>query len=598
MDIAQKTLKISGGKIWLNSGLDQDAFGRTNLALSIEETGKIAEFDAKNVKFSDFEFAQIKSDENQKICFTANLDFETDKTENNAKTFLEILNSDDFSSNEKKSEAEKLILALSYAYENKIELKISGAEGIIFTNQKIIFLPPELFEQCASNCCDEENFKYIYKGLNPDEQILFFRSAAAYKILTGKLPFDENDLTKRQTDIADEKFIPIELYLPNLDEKLAKSIDAGLKIKPEAKKTSGRREFTNQKEEKKRKEILSLAEDFDAEKFREEVELKDFSDETENGKKGENKSDFVSSAHQEDAVKILEAKRESFLKKKTAKVAAKRFFRRNKNGLFLTLGILFFVLWMASGFVRENRLLATTKGLTSTQAAAVMYTFIHKADVPDLQEVAKGKYTKDLIFKVAGFYVTAKQREEQNAQDKSVAPGEWLFYKRNPNNWMYGITNLKIDGKSFPAESEFPQRKDKPAILSEENGKKIKRGDKTSHLAQYFLVHQDSNRIYAEKISENVSLVWNGNRWIVENIESENFEQIFVDVKNFSDEYYALLENGKSVKEAASEMREKYSWLPDENDMKRDAQSLIENYGSKEAEKFLSSAEQDSLSAD
>lgn len=571
MDFAQKTVKIAGGKIWLNSGLEADAFGRTNLALSIEETGKIAEFDDKNVEFSDFKFAQIETDENQKICFTSNLS-ENEKAKN-AKTFLEILNSGNLDSDEKKSAAKKLVSALSSAYKNKTGLKISGAEGIIFANQKIIFLPPELFEQCASNCRDDENFKYIYKGLDSQNQILFFRSAVSYKILTGKLPFDENDLTKRQTDIADEKFIPVKLYLPNLDENLANAIDAGLKIKQETKKTSGRREFTNQKEEKKRKEILSVAESFDAEKFDEEIENKDFRVKPENDTNGKPEND-------------TDRKRESFLKKQNAEVAARRFFRRNKNAIFAILAAAIFLAWMANGFIRENRLLATTKGLNSSQTAALMYTFIHKADVPNLQEVVKGSGTKDLVLKVAGFYVTAKQREEQNAADKSVTPGEWLFYKRNSSNWMYGITNLKIDGENFSAESEFPQRKDKPAILKEENGKKLKRGDKTTHLAEYFLVHQDSNRIYAEKTSENVELTYNGNRWTVTGGSGKS-EPIFVDVKNFSDEYYALLESGKSIKEATEKMREKYSWLPDESDMKRDAQTLADKYGSKEAEKFL-----------
>lgn len=583
MDFAQKTVKIDGGKIWLNSGLETDAFGRTNLALSIEETGIIAEFDEKNdgnVKFSDFKFAQIETDENQKICFTSKLS-ENDEIKN-AKTFLEILNSENLHSDEKKSAVKKLVSVLSSAYKNKTGLTISGAEGIIFANRKIIFLPPALFEQCASNCRDNENLKYIYKGLDSQNQILFFRSAAAYKALTGNLPFEEDDLTKRQTDIADEKFIPLELYLPDLDKTLSAAIDAGLKIKSERKHSSGRREFSDSKEEKKRKDILAAAEKFDAEKFDEELQRAAglLRSARNDGKEPRNDD----GTFRNDAE--LEAKRKSFLKKQNAKVASKRFFRRNRNALLALLAFAVFAFWMASGFVRENRLLATTKGLSSTQAAALMYSFIHKADVPNLQEVAKGKYTKDLIFKVAGFYVTAKQREEQNAGDKSVTPGEWLFYKQNSSNWMYGITNLKIDGKPFPAENGYPKRKDKPLPIKEENGKILKRGDKASHSAEYYLVHQDSNRIYAEKISETVTLSWKGKRWVATSVEGKS-EPLSVSAKAFSDEYYALLGGGMSIHDAAAQLRGKYEWLPDEADMRNDAKTLAEKYGSVEAEKFL-----------
>lgn len=563
MDFANtKIVEIKDGKIWLDSSLKQNAFGRTNLALSIEEKGKTAEFDDGNVNFSDFNFTAAKENENGSVCFTAAL--------KNAGTFLDILNSKKFDEKEK-SAAKKLILALTKAYEEKNGLKISGAEGILWADGKIIFLPAELFAQCVSNSRDGGNFKYIYKGLDDSRQILFFRSVAAYKILTGKLPFDEDDLTKRQTDIADEKFVPAELYLPNLDKKLAAAIDAGLKIKPERKQSSGRREFSDTKEEKKRREILKSALEFSAEKFDEEIEkLGEPQEEITNGENGAR----------------LDAKRSSFLKKQKAKVAVKRFLRRNRNAILAALAAAAFIIWMASGFVRENRLLATTKGLDSTGAAALMYTFIHKADVPNLQEVAKGKETKDLIFKVAGFYVTAKQREEQNAGDKSVTPGERLFYKQNSSNWMFGITNLKIDGKPFPAESGYPKRKDKPSPIKEENGKILKRGDKTAHSAEYYLVHQDSNRIYAEKISETVTLSWKGKRWVATSIEGKS-EPISVSAKTFSDEYYALLASGKSIKQAAAQMRGKYGWLPDETDMENAAKKLAEKYGSVEAEKFL-----------
>ena len=270
----------------------------------------------------------------------------------------------------------------------------------------------------------------------------------------------------------------------------------------------------------------------------------------------------------------------------SAKISVKRFFRRNKTAILALAAFLLFAAWMANGFIKENRQLATSKGLDSTQTAAAMYTFIHRADVPNLQEIAKGKQTKDLIFKVAGFYVTSKQREEQNAADKSVTPGQWLFYNKNSSNWMYGITNLKIDGKKFPAENKFPKRMEKPESLREENGKILKRGDKTAHTAEYYLVHQDANRIYAEKTTEEVELEWNGSRWIVKGGKGKS-SPLSVKSRTFSDEYYALLENGNSVKDAVSILKAKYEWLPDESDIKNDAKFLAEKYGSKEAENFL-----------
>lgn len=607
-----RIIEIKDGKIWLNSGLNQESFGRTKLSLSIEEKGKIAEFDGNEIRFSDFEFADIEN-KNASVFFTAEL--------SEGKTFLEILSenneenqnyeiSENAEINQKetkkideiyeknpeiqKNAVEKLILALTKAYEKNENLNVSGgAEGIIFANEKIIFLPPELFEQCAQNCTEKSeknsgNFKFVYKGLSPKEQILFFRSVVAYKSLTKKFPFDENDLTKRQVDIGDEKFIPIKLYLPKISEKLASSIDSGLKIKPEEFEKAGKRELKISKDEKKNQKNLNLAKNFDIEEFKCELEISQKNHKNEeNSEKNENaeiSSEKLSEISIEE--KNLEKKRNAFAKKMGAKIAVKRFFRRNKTAILALAAFLAFAAWMANGFVKENRQLATSKGLDSTQTAAAMYTFIHKADVPNLQEIAKGKQTKDLIFKVAGFYVTSKQREEQNAADKSVTPGQWLFYNKNSSNWMYGITNLKIDGKKFPAENKFPKRMEKPESLKEENGKILKRGDKAVHTAEYYLVHQDANRIYAEKTTEEVELEWNGSRWIVKGGKGKS-SPLSVKSKTFSDEYYGLLENGKSIKDAVSNLKAKYEWLSDENDIKNDAKFLAEKYGSKEAEKFL-----------
>lgn len=626
-----RIIEIKDGKIWLNSGLNQESFGRTKLSLSIEEKGKIAEFDGKEIRFSDFEFADIEN-KNGSVFFTAEL--------SEGKSFLEILSENDeenkisekagdFETSKdaepkeikkndetkevgkidenceknldfQKNATEKLILALTNAYEKNENLNVSGgAAGIIFANEKIIFLPPELFEQCAQNCTESSeknggNFKFVYKGLSPKEQILFFRSVAAYKSLTKKFPFEENDLTKRQVDIGDEKFIPIKLYLPKISEKLADSIDAGLKIKPEEFEKAGKRELKISKDAKKNQKNLNLAENFDIEEFNRELEnLQKNQKNKENSEKNKN-AEISSKKFSENAdapeisieEKNLEKKRSAFVKKMSAKIAIKRFFRRNKTAILAIAAFLAFAAWMANGFVKENRQLATSKGLDSTQTAAAMYTFIHKADVPNLQEIAKGKQTKDLIFKVAGFYVTSKQREEQNAADKSVSPGKWLFYNKNSSNWMYGITNLKIDGKNFPAENKYPKRMEKPESLKEENGKILKRGDKAVHTAEYYLVHQDSNRIYAEKTTEEVELEWNGKRWIVKGGKGKS-SPISVKSKTFSDEYYGLLEEGKSIKDAVSNLKTKYEWLPDENDIKNDAKFLAEKYGSKEAENFL-----------
>ena len=172
------------------------------------------------------------------------------------------------------------------------------------------------------------------------------------------------------------------------------------------------------------------------------------------------------------------------------KLSAKRFLRRNKNRIFAGIAVIFVLIWFVSGYVEQNSKLVTTKGLTSTQTTAVLYTMMHRADVPNLQEVVTGKETKDLLIKISTMYVGTKQRLETSPDNGTLPPSQWFFYKKEQKNWMFGITNLRIDGVSFAIENHYAIKKDKPAQVHEENGKILKKGDESTHTSEYYFVRQ------------------------------------------------------------------------------------------------------------
>jgi hypothetical protein len=103
----------------------------------------------------------------------------------------------------------------------------------------------------------------------------------------------------------------------------------------------------------------------------------------------------------------------------------------------------------------------------------------------------------------------------------------------------------------------------------------------------------DASRINVERVSETVSLEWNGSRWIVRALEPSGGKNASssVRIKEFASEYQAALDSAHGdVRAAAASLREKYPWLPSETDMESGARDLVESYGSTAAESFLSGA--------
>lgn len=567
-------VKIAPDSLTLSSGLSQDSFAKTNTASLLSERCSLIHFDGGRFFSEPYVFDSTAA-ENDKTVF-----FKGKAVKGTLLSEILLKKNEDFS----ESDIFALISfckAVDFACEQQDFSGAVGAGGIIINanpqakSADILFISKTLFEECARH--HKEQYaavqgKFLYKGLEFPYSLIFLRAVVAYKALTNHFPFEDDDTTKRQEDIFDENFIPLRLWSSKIDENLAESIESALRLKPNQEITAGKRIISDSKTAQNRQKTLKKAKLFDSERLKKNLE-------------------------QRCAPELaLEKKRSAFVARKARILSVKRFLRRNKNRILASLAAIFVISWFVSGIVRENAKLVTTKGLDSTQTTAVLYTMIHRADVPNLQEIAKGKETKDLIVKMSGLYVSAKQRLEVNPDNGTVPPAHWFFYKKESKNWMFGITHLSIDGKDFKAENDYSVKKDKPIPIREENGTILQKGDEITHTAEYYFVRQQETRFIIEKMTDTVTLRWNGRQWQVIKVEGSAKPQS-VKSKDFIEEYYALLEKEKSVAENGSKespvrsaletLRATHGWIPAEEDLRAAAQFLYETYGSTEAEQFL-----------
>ena len=451
--------------------------------------------------------------------------------------------------------------ALSAAIEKNLDLSSVGAGGILVqktphaadgNRANVLFLPGNLFERSAVNLdeadfCENQGF-YFYKGLSSRDALIFLRAAIAYRSLTGSFPFPKTDLLDRQVDIFDHCFLPLELCIQGVDKNLAQSIDAGLMIFGEDDCFEGNTRFVDEKKKAEREGIISRVQSFRPQSFAAE----------------KSKIDSVNNMEESDDFKKARA---DFIKKRNRKIFFSRIYRRNKNFIRLSLVAAVVIVYGMYNFHKTNQNLATSIGLTSTETARALYTFISNADVPDLQEIVAGKKTKDLIVQVASFHVRSKERVGFNENGKIVPVAERLFYKPDSQYWMFGITNLKIDGSGASVLGEFKKRRDKPMPISEEDSVALSKNDEKTHRAEYFLVVNDESFINVQRISEDVTLSWNGKKWLVTSIEGNSVPSR-VKMKDFWNDFRdALQKTEGNVPLAAENIRPQYEWLPSAQDL-------------------------------
>lgn len=546
-------VSIDAHQITLSSSLDAAAFGKVNPTRLLDDCGWLATIpapaDADAVTFAEWRFDGTQTDGDGIALFAGT-------SPGDGKTLRRLFA--EGTDGEAARAAAATCTALSAAIAQGIAMEAVGAEGIaVFaqeTRTQVLFLPAELFGRCANNAPERaaaDAGRYVHKGLFGRESLLFTRAVIAYRALCGTLPYQEPDVSQRQADIFDGRFVPVALMRTDIDATLAQAIDGGLCVSAKPRVVPGERRYVNEKAAERRAAIIAAAERFSPAAFAAACET---------------------APVQTDA---LAQQRLAFVKKQTATVRRRRFFRRNRNTLLVTAIAVVLAVWAVTSFERENRGLATSKGLTSWETTQALYATIHQANVPHLQEIAKGKKTKNLRQIVSGFYVTNRSRYAMSQDEATVSPAEWLFLKNKTNFWQYGLTHLRIDGTDADSSFAYPVRADKPQPLAAEADVPRKNGTTARHTATYYLVNNDgSARISTNTVTDTVTLTWRRGRWLVTDIASKSTGG-FVFTKDFYAAYQAALDaTDGDIEQTADILRATYEWIPTAEEIRAGKASL------------------------
>jgi hypothetical protein len=546
-------------EIKLDSGLNEYAFGKTDFSTRLTNEGLIAEADGRltaetEFSFRPWHFDEIKTSgtsEDAHVYFCGSGFSGTSLTE--LFTGAAAPGADGRIKYDAARASFAVCLAIGQAIRKHMQTG-TGAGGIYVSfmpeSVRILFLPASLYD-AVCGCSGTETYAlqqgvWRSKALDSRDEAsaVFTRAVIAYRALTGHLPYSETDETARNADELDRNYLRLEHAVNGIDKTLADSIDRALELPA----------LAQQKAAPPQLPVPELP----AGIFYTELGL--------------NGTDVLCSVSRPDALPENEfnAKVSAYYKSKKQKVKAQRTIRRNTA--LITGAVIAGVVAAAIVFVqhRENGSKPTSQGLTSAQTVEAFYKAIHTQDVELLGSISRGKDANRYSDSVSQVYVINKTRNAYDFTSSMVTPESWLFYQSQETTpekrSIFGITSFALDGQDSTLQLDVPQRNMNLPPVTIEGSTPLTDGCKAVHTADFYLIHTEgeNNDIYVEHHTDDVTLTYKKNRWIITGIKSDVTE-IPVDSGTFKSDFIAACStDGGNPQEAVSRLKPEYVWLPDE----------------------------------
>ena len=547
-------LTIENGELRLNTNLDEYTFGKTAHDAVLSQEGVL--FDGKN--FRQWTFEEVKSYDAEKNGKAERLVFYCAKNplSDGARTLAELLEE----GGEKALSATlAACTALTAAAKDGNQIPMVGAGGIMIDGNKVLFVPESLYSYAANTLPAQETLLqhqgYLNETIKGLPALCFERAAIIYRLLTGRLPFTAADSVSRNADIFDRKFLPLEYCINGIDSELASAVNNGLRLNSTAVNVPGKRK------KGKTSEDLHPEADFPLEKLEEAFRLSQ--------KQAEEGND-----------KAFEEKVAAYLKSQTSKINTKRTIKRNSTTIAVIVAALVIVAVVIGNTIKTRGSDYTSIGLTSSQTISAYMNGVNEKDTMLLSDFGDGKSINSFSDTVSRIYVMHKQRLTFGDNGFGY-PANWLFYitddAKYERSGVYGVTNLKIDGKPAEHVAKLYKKNEKPEPLTQEGGITLVKGSTSVHKIEYYMIYTEGEEVdyMVDKISATVTLSWKKNRWVITDIEENKKQGLGVDCNKFKADYFSeLKKSGGEVIPAVDALRSKYEWLPEKEAMQRERDQI------------------------
>lgn len=558
-------ISFNENELQLNSCMDESIFGRTNLASVLTtDAGIYACFEnnQEEITFESWHFSRIKADETGKVIFCG-------------PAFAGVPLSEIFESGNQEEIANavyKTAFVILKAIQEGIQIPSVGAGAILIAKTQILFLPKTIFENSSNGLSQNEKALqtsfYQFKGLTDKQAIKYMLGVIAYRAIANEFPFSQQDEAKRQSDILDAHFLPLEYNINGINKKLAYQINSILDGFSTKKKSSVSKTIQDKENTSNSNEILNL------DLLKSELGLQ-----ADGSFKKNERSNAVSNDE-------FSKRKNDYFTKNNKKIERNRFIRRNKITLIISGIIAVIVFSTVKGQINRLGELPTTKGLTAAQSAELFYTGFHNLDVEMMMESGKGSDATEFENIVSALNVTYKTRSAYDA--KTYIPERWLNMavnsEKNMNSWICGVSNLVIRQNGQPdfvsdLNPQVTTRNQKPAEITQ-NGAKIAKGQTQNLQAEYYAITSkgEDNILTIEHRIENITCTFKGGRWILTSIKTQSNDISEMPLAELKESFAkALVETNNNCANATTILAETYPWIPSAQLVKDEGVRLLKD---------------------
>ena len=540
---------ISDGEIRLNSGLNEESFGRTNYFTLIGEKGIIYTAGQGN-QFEQWNFEGVKTFSSNKadsdgspstvlVHYCGN-----NPLSKNAITFDTVADNLDA--------VTLVVQAMTESLKNNIELPVVGAAGIIVdTDQnKVLFLPENIFKYSTNLLPEKKYFEletaWLNNTINGQAAICYERGLIVYRLLTGLFPYTATNEETKNADILDKNFLPIEEALTGINPEFAKSINWALKLNSTSVYVPGKKQKGVSSED------LKVQPDFDFEQLKESYSLK-------------TKLNLTAD--------VIAEKSSAYLKNKNIKIEAQRKIRRNTTAIIIGVCAAVLVVIMTVSTAKRQNAQFTTKGSTSTEIIQNFFYGVNNKSTYVMDPIAKGDGPEKYIDKITDVFLLEKQVTGFTREAPFYYPEKWMFNITSPERFqaakVFGITNLTIDGNDAEPKLSLYRRNEHPDPVTNEGAGTLEAGDTTTHLVEYYLLQTnlETHEVVVKKVSDKQTFTYNNEKWTFTGINSQ-VQDVPVNTEQFVSDYLEQLESWNGNVVAANQaLREKYEWVPTTSSM-------------------------------
>ncbi|MDR2095819.1 MAG: hypothetical protein LBP76_09935 [Treponema sp.] len=315
----------------------------------------------------------------------------------------------------------------------------------------LLFPPERLLKRCievdGTGAWIDGAERWVHPDLEGEVAAAFAAGTMLYRILCGTPPFQSRDFDTLREDIREGVFLPPHLACPGIIEEAALILNETLAVKrePQSGPHTGGGGITAAA-------VASFSQNNRMDKGPVPAAPS-------KGKAGEglgklaallgdgsqSVDSFIRSQSEEEA-RRLEAERERYIKTSTRKVNTKRFLRRNRTAIALTLGAVLLAALISGSIIKTRMELPTTRGMTGEEVVMTYYGAFGTLDHTLMEACVINKAGKGDIEMITNLFVMSRVRMAYETTGVQVIPAQRWIDEGSPSteNMVFGVSGLSM----------------------------------------------------------------------------------------------------------------------------------------------------------